>query len=68
MNCYSGDRGIVDVRVHESFKLRSLAGLFIGVGGTSSSRNKAGHGRRHAKLFFGEADVETANGSGEAYL
>jgi len=29
---------------------------------------QAGHGRRHAKLFFGEADVETANGSGEAYL
>jgi len=23
---------------------------------------------RHAKLFFGEANVETANGSGEAYL
>jgi hypothetical protein len=74
MNCYSSDRGIVELRLHESFEILNLRYLFT----HGHARAKAEAAKRggvqivrrlaHLKVFYGEADIETEQGSGEAYL
>jgi len=69
MACYNGDQDIVEVRVPGSFRLGGLGVILRGTADSgSAARAKAGHRHHRAKIFLGEADVDTANGSGEAYF
>lgn len=83
MNCFNGDRGITEMRLHTSFDVHSLRVLIAHVSGSASSDKLAKArakvdggkaGRAHLirigaiKLFFGEADIRTPLGEGEAYL
>jgi hypothetical protein len=75
VNCFNGDRGIVELRLHKSFELLNLRYLFShGHARAEAKAAKRGGinvivgGRRHLKIFYGEADIETDQGSGEAYL
>lgn len=81
-NCFNGDQGIVEMRLHRSFKVLRLRVLIAHTSGSGSAkldkarakvdRGKAGRARLirigAIKLFAGEADITTPQGDGEAYL
>jgi hypothetical protein len=66
MTCYSSDQGMVETNIPGSFKLRRPRVEIISVGSGGHHRHTVR--RLHYRFFYAEADVETPDGSGEAYL
>jgi hypothetical protein len=71
MNCFNGDRGITEIRMHKSFKVLNLRYLYTHAS-ARAAKAKTGviitRGIRHIKIFYGEADIRTPQGTGEAYV
>jgi hypothetical protein len=83
-NCFNGDQGIVEMRLHQSFDVHTLRGIVAIVSSSGSgsaklqkARAKVDTGKAHRshlvrigtiKLFFGEVDIKTPQGKGEAYV
>jgi hypothetical protein len=80
MSCYNGDQGIVELRLHHAFDVRNL--FYLVSHGHARAKAAAAEAKaaprkarsvqvvsiRSVKIFYGETDIRTPLGEGEAYL